>query len=134
RLQEIATPQRPVLAAVVGREGPGETLQVHAVFREPKGRATVEQIVRDANAKLSSSQQIRGWTIWQDPEFPTTPTQKVKKREIVERLLATDRGGAAPAPPGAASARERSQVERTVLPAAHVPAERGHAGAQRPQD
>src|SRR5205809_404582 len=134
RLQEIATPQRPVLATVVGLERPGETLQVHAVFLEPKDRATVEQIVRDANAKLSSSQQIRGWTIWQDPEFPTTPTQKVKKREIVERLLATDRGGAAPAAPGAGSARELSEVERIVMQVANVPAERVHAEAQLSQD
>ena len=134
RLQEIATPQRPVLATVVGLERPGETLQVHAVFLEPKDRATVEQIVRDANAKLSSSQQIRGWTIWQDPEFPTTPTQKVKKREIVERLLATDRGGAGPAAPGAGSARELSEVERIVMQVANVPAERVHAEAQLSQD
>src|SRR2546428_7164934 len=99
RLQEIATPHRPLLAPVAGLPRPCATLQVHAVFLEPKDRATVDQIVRDANAKLSSSQQIRGWTIWPDAEFPTTPTQKVKKREIVERLLASPRGGAAPRGP-----------------------------------
>src|SRR5204863_7787455 len=46
RIEALATPQRPVLATVVGLERPGETLQVHAVFLEPKERATIEQIVR----------------------------------------------------------------------------------------
>src|SRR5213596_3498359 len=92
-----------------------------------------EQIVRDANAKLSSSQQIRGWTIWPDAEFPTTPTQKVKKREIVERLLAIGRGE--PATVAAAGAtRELSDVERIVMQVANVPADRVHAEAQLSQD
>ncbi|HEV8468917.1 MAG TPA: 1-acyl-sn-glycerol-3-phosphate acyltransferase, partial [Candidatus Limnocylindria bacterium] len=133
RIQELATPQRPVLATVVGLERPGETLQVHAVFLEPKDRATVEAIVRDANAKLSSSQQVRGWTIWPDPEFPTTPTQKVKKREIVERLLAIGRGEPEPVA-ATGSARELSEVERIVMQVANVPAERVHADAQLSQD
>src|SRR5207302_911486 len=110
RLEEIATPQRPVLATDVGPERPGETLQAHAGSPEPKDRATVDQIVRDANAKLSSSQQIRGWTIWPDAEFPTTPTQKVKKREIVERLGAIGRGEPEPVA-ATGSARELSEVE-----------------------
>jgi len=132
-LQELATPQRPVLATVVGLERPGETLQVHAVFLEPKDRATVDQIVRDANATLSSSQQIRGWTIWPDAEFPTTPTQKVKKREIVERLLAIGRGEPATVA-AAAATRELSDVERIVMQVANVPADRVHADAQLSQD
>jgi long-chain acyl-CoA synthetase len=133
RLQALATPLRPVLATVVGLERPGETLHVHAVFLEPKDRPTVEQIVRDANAKLSGSQQIRGWSIWPDPEFPTTPTQKVKKREIVERLLTIGKGE-----PAAAArrdeGRELSDVERLVAQVANVPPERIHPDAQLSQD
>jgi long-chain acyl-CoA synthetase len=134
RIQELSTPQRPVLATVVGLERPGETLQVHAVFLEPKDRATVESIVRDANAKLSSSQQIRGWTIWPDKEFPTTPKQSVKKREVVDRLLAMGRGEPERAAATEGPTRELSDVERIVMQVANVPAERVNAGAQLSQD
>src|SRR2546428_252867 len=99
RLQKIATPHRPLLAPVAGLPRPCATLQVHAVFLEPKDPAAVAQIGRETNAKLSGSQQIRGWSIWPDPEFPTTPKQSVRKREIVEALLRTASGGAAPATP-----------------------------------
>jgi long-chain acyl-CoA synthetase len=134
RLQELATPQRPVLATVVGLERPGETLHVHAVFVEPKDRATVESIVRDSNSKLSSSQQIRGWTIWPDAEFPTTPTQKVKKREVIERVLAMGKGEPEAAPAAAQAGRQLSDVERIVGQVANVPADRVHADAQLSQD
>src|SRR2546428_2621143 len=99
RIAAIATAQRPVVATVVGLERPGEPVHVHAVFLEPKDPAIVERIVRETNATLSGSQQIRGWSIWPDAEFPTTPKQSVRKREIVEALLRTASGGAAPATP-----------------------------------
>src|SRR2546430_450191 len=90
RIEAIATPLRPEVATVVGLQRPGEDIQVHAVFLM-KDSEQVASIVRDTNVKLSGSQQIRGWTIWPDEEFPTTPTQKVKKRFVVERLLAMGR-------------------------------------------
>ncbi|HEV8229820.1 MAG TPA: AMP-binding protein, partial [Candidatus Limnocylindria bacterium] len=129
RLQELATPLRPTLAVVVGLERAGEAVHVHAVFVEPKDRDVVTSIVRDANAKLSGSQQIRGWTIWPDDEFPTTPTQKVKKREVISRILSM--GKEEPAPRVAAAAqRELSEVERIVAQVANVPADRVTAEAQ----
>jgi long-chain acyl-CoA synthetase len=133
RIDALSTPQRPVLATVIGLERPGETLHVHAVFLEPKDRATIEQIVRDANAKLSPSQQIRGWTIWPEAEFPTTPTQKVKKREITERLIASGRSDPAPVAT-ASSGRQLSEVERIVMQVANVPADRVTPDAQLSQD
>ncbi|OLD10090.1 MAG: hypothetical protein AUJ06_02785 [Chloroflexi bacterium 13_1_40CM_3_70_6] len=122
RIAAIATAQRPVIATVVGLERPGESVQVHAVFLEPKDPATVAAIVRDANAKLSGSQQIRGWTIWPEPEFPTTPKQSVRKREIVEALLRSPREGVVPTRPEAASTeRALSEVERLIVQVANVP-------------
>src|SRR5205823_13611808 len=91
RVQAASSPLQPVIATVVGLQPPGEAVGVHAVFLL-KDPAVVEAIVRDANTKLSGSQQIRGWTIWPDDDFPTTPTQKVKKRFVVERLLELQRG------------------------------------------
>ena len=134
RIEALATPQRPVLATVVGLERPGETLQVHAVFLEPKERATIEQIVRDANAKLSSSQQIRGWTVWPESEFPTTPTQKVKKREIIERLLAMGRGETQPVSIEAGPARQLTEVEQLVAQVGNVPPDHVRPEAQLSQD
>ena len=133
RIQELATAQRPNLAAVIGLEPPGETLQVHAVFVEPRSNDEVARIVRETNATLSNSQQIRGWTIWPDAEFPTTPTQKVKKREVIERVLAMGRAGAS-SRPAIAAARELSPVEKLVAQTANVGPERVWPEAQLSQD
>ncbi len=120
RIQAAATPQRPELATVVGLQRPGEEVHVHAVFLL-KDREQVTQIVRDANAKLSGSQQIRGWTIWPDEEFPTTPTQKVKKRYVIERLLQLERVDAARAAAPAEPDRKLTEIESLVAQAANLP-------------
>ena len=120
RIRAVATPQRPEVATVVGLQRPGEDVQVHAVFLI-KDQDEVRQIVRDANARLSGSQQIRGWTAWPDDEFPTTPTQKVKKNQVILRLLEMGRGEAAPAPTAAeAQARTLTEVERIVAQVANA--------------
>jgi len=129
RIQELATPQRPTLAVVVGLERPGENLQVHAVFVEPKDPQQVAAIVRDTNTKLSGAQQIRGWTVWPDEQFPTTPTQKVKKTEVIARILTMGKDEPA-ARPASAALRELTEVERLVAQTANVPAERVFPDAQ----
>jgi long-chain acyl-CoA synthetase len=134
RIQAAATPQRPVIATVVGLQRPGEDVQVHAVFllKDPDA---VKAIVRDANTKLSGSQQIRGWTIWPEDDFPTTPTQKVKKRIVIEQLLDMGRDEQArAAPTGAAAARELSDVGRLVAQATTVPPAAIHSGAHLSAD
>ncbi len=133
RIQDLATPLRPTLAVVVGLERPGETLHVHAVFVEPKDPDTVASIVRSANERLSGAQQIRGWTVWPDDQFPTTPTQKVKKREVVERILTMGKAEA-PTRPAAAAARELTEIERLVANTANVPDERVWPEAQLSAD
>src|SRR5258707_15091111 len=57
RVQAASSPQRPEIATIVGLEPPGEAIHVHAVFllKDPE---VVGAIVRDANTKLSGSQQI----------------------------------------------------------------------------
>ncbi len=122
RVQAASSPVRPVIATVVGLEPPGEAVHVHAVFLLTD-KTTVEAIVRDTNTKLSGSQQIRGWTMWPDDDFPTTPTQKVKKRYVIDRLLELQRGDRA-AELVVASGAERilTEVEALVAQAANVPA------------
>src|SRR4029079_18965440 len=133
RIQELATALRPTLAVVLGLGRPDETLHVHAVFVEPKDKEVVASIVRDANTKLSGSQQIRGWSIWPGDAFPTTPTQKVKKREVVEALLTLGKDEA-PARPASVAARALSEIEAIVARTAKAPAERVWPEAQLSAD
>ncbi|TMC71765.1 MAG: hypothetical protein E6J13_06680 [Chloroflexi bacterium] len=129
RIEAIATPMRPAVATIVGLQRPGEDIQVHGVFLV-KDPAEVAAIVRDANTKLSGSQQIRGWTIWPEDEFPTTPTQKVKKRLVIEQLLNMGRVEEAQTASGdRAATRELSEVEKLVATAANVPATAVHPEA-----
>jgi long-chain acyl-CoA synthetase len=129
RIEALATPLRPAVATVVGLQRPGEDIQVHAVFLV-KDKEQVASIVRDTNVKLSGSQQIRGWTIWPEDEFPTTPTQKVKKRFVVERLLTMGRVDQARAITGdQAATRTLTDVERVITQATNLPAAAVHPGA-----
>jgi len=129
RIEAVATPLRPEVATIVGLQRPGEDIQVHGVFLL-KDRELVAAIVRDTNTKLSGSQQIRGWTIWPEEEFPTTPTQKVKKRLVVEQLLNMGRVDQALAAGGTrAATRELSEVEKLIAEVATVPAAAIHPGA-----
>jgi long-chain acyl-CoA synthetase len=121
RIRAASTPQRPEIATIVGLEPPGESIHVHAVFLL-QDAAAVAAIVRDSNTKLSGSQQIRGWTIWPEVDFPTTPTQKVKKRVVLDRLLEMRRGDRAAEAVAAESAeRELTTVEKLVTQVANVP-------------
>jgi long-chain acyl-CoA synthetase len=129
RIEAVATPLRPAVATIVGLERPGEDIQVHGVFLL-NDRDQVAAIVRDANTKLSGSQQIRGWTIWPEDEFPTTPTQKVKKRLVVEQLLNMGRVEQARSVVGdQASTRTLTDVERVITQVTSLPAAAVHSGA-----
>ena len=133
RIQAIATAQRPTLAVVVGLERADEPMHVHAVFVEPKDPAVVAHIVRDTNTKVSGAQQIRGWTIWPEDTFPTTPTQKVKKREVIERILTMGKEEA-PRPATAEARRQLSEIESLVARVANVPPDRVWPEAQLSAD
>ena len=65
----------------------GQDVEIHAVLLgcEPEECSAV---VKAANAKLQPHQQIRGHTRWPDETFPLTPTLKVKRAEVAERVEA----------------------------------------------
>ena len=126
-------------AAVVGLDGDGSGAKVHAVLLldDP---SVADAIVRDANASLGGHQQIRGWTVWPDEDFPRTPSLKVKKNLVLDRLAdgaasvpaAATAGGApatAPASQVATVAGLTSQVAQVplaqVLPTARLEADLG---------
>jgi long-chain acyl-CoA synthetase len=129
RIEALATPLRPAVATVVGLQRPGEDIQVHAVFLV-KDKEQVAAIVRDTNVKLSAIQQIRGWSIWPDDEFPTTPTQKVKKRLVIDRLLTMGRVEQARSVVGdQAATRTLTDVERVITQVANLPPAAVHPAA-----
>jgi long-chain acyl-CoA synthetase len=75
---------------------PGGDPKVHAVL-VPHDGADPDEIIRAANARLGSHQQIRGHTVWPDDDLPRTHTLKVKKRFVLERLAELE-GAAARSP------------------------------------
>jgi long-chain acyl-CoA synthetase len=61
----------------------GPTVHSVLLMNEPdQARAAVQL----ANKQLASQQQIRGFTVWPDQDFPRTHTLKVKRPEVLERL------------------------------------------------
>jgi len=80
--------QSPALtdAVVVGLEGEGSEVDVHAILltKEPEA---AEAAVKAANRKLAPHQRIKDYTVWPDEDFPRTHTLKAKRQEMVPRLL-----------------------------------------------
>jgi long-chain acyl-CoA synthetase len=59
--------------------------EVHSVLlmeNPEKAKVAVQQ----ANKRLAAHQQIRGFTVWPDQDFPKTHTLKVKRQEILDAL------------------------------------------------
>ena len=78
-------------SAVIGIEtaqGP-EPMAVLILSREGADAATA---VEHANQRLSPQQRIRHWKLWPDPEFPLTPTKKIRKPAVAKRMEATRTG------------------------------------------
>ena len=72
-------------AVVIGlMEGDGGP-NVHAILLmdDPsQAKAAIQQ----ANKQLASHQQVRGYTIWPEADFPRTHTLKVKRPEVLEKF------------------------------------------------
>jgi long-chain acyl-CoA synthetase len=72
-------------AVVIGlmEDDSGPTVHAILLMDEPdKAKAVIQQ----ANKQLASHQQIRGYTIWPDEDFPRTHTLKVKRPEVLDKL------------------------------------------------
>ncbi|HEX3559704.1 MAG TPA: AMP-binding protein [Pyrinomonadaceae bacterium] len=72
------------VVAVEGARGP-EPLAV-LIMRD--AQADPAQAVKRANQTLARHQRVRLWHVWPEGDFPRTPTQKVRKRDILERVKA----------------------------------------------
>jgi len=86
---EAALNRQPEIKAscVIGVEGPrGPEALAALILRDEK--ADPAEVVKRANTQLSQSQQIRRWFVWPEPDFPRTPTRKVRKLIVKEAALA----------------------------------------------
>src|SRR5215212_11486404 len=73
------------LSAVVGVEGPRGPEPLAVLILSDAG-ADPASVIERANESLARHQHVRRWQVWPDSDFPRTPTQKVRKRDILERL------------------------------------------------
>ena len=80
-------------SCVLGVQGAGGP-EPMAVLILHDDRSDAGAIVKRVNTRLSSPQQIRRWAVWPEPDFPRTPTQKIRKVLVRDKVLA----GAAPQP------------------------------------
>lgn len=85
-VENVLNAQEGVRESVVfGKPGPdGET--VHAVLLLEAG-ADPDRIIMASNLKLQRHQRIKGYTVWVGADFPRTATMKVKKPEVIKRVL-----------------------------------------------
>lgn len=72
-------------AVVIGlmENGEGPTVYAILLMEDPsQARAAIQQ----TNKQLASPQQIRGYTLWPEKDFPRTPSLKVKRPEVMDKL------------------------------------------------
>ena len=74
-------------AVVIGlmEKDEGPTVYGILLMEDP---SQAKAVIQQTNKQLASHQQIRGYTVWPDKDFPRTHTLKVKRPEVMERLQA----------------------------------------------
>jgi long-chain acyl-CoA synthetase len=86
---EAALNRQPEIrqSAVVCADGARGT-EALAVLIMRDADADPSKAVERANRELARHQQVLRWRVWPEADFPRTPTQKVRKRDILEKLSA----------------------------------------------
>jgi long-chain acyl-CoA synthetase len=72
-------------AIVVGLPQRDGRIEIHAVILS-SDHVNLGAAIQETNRLLASHQQIRGFTVWPDEEFPRTHTLKVKRHEVLAAL------------------------------------------------
>jgi len=73
-------------SCVVGLAKPNGMVEIHAVLLLDEDHKKTDDIVAQANEKLASYQQILGFSVWPDEDFPRSATKKIKKDIVLEFL------------------------------------------------
>ena len=79
-------------SCVIGLERGGAE-EVHAVLILDGSGTAPEDIISQANSHLDALQQITGFTLWNEAEFPKTTTLKIKKFAVKESVEKGAEGG-----------------------------------------
>jgi long-chain acyl-CoA synthetase len=82
-------------SAVVGLDTP-QGLEPFAVLLLRDEHSDPAEVVKNANEMLSPYQQIRRWTVWPEADFPRTPTQKIRKPVVMEKVKEWSIAGSSP--------------------------------------
>lgn len=82
-------------AVVLGRSRGGRVI-IHAVVLCRETEADLSQILAETNERLEPHQKIQNIQAWDQPDFPRTPTQKVRRTAVAAAL---DGGGPVPEEP-----------------------------------
>lgn len=90
-------------STVIGLAHASGAVEIHAVLLLEDHAPMAHNIITHANQELASYQQITGWTVWHEQDFPRSATRKVKK-EVVRAFLE-----------GKQAAQPVSQGEQSVL-------------------
>jgi len=77
---------RDCIVVGISREGNEEPCAVLLLREE---RADPVEVIRGANEKLASHQQIRHWHVWPEEDFPRTSTQKPRSNVIAAAARAS---------------------------------------------
>ena len=107
---------------VVGLPKDGGSVEVHAVLLMDDASQAAE-MVRRANTQLAAHQQIQGFTVWPEEDFPRTHTLKIKTPLVLEYLLrqaGQDGQEPAQAPPEKETAAV-SDLQRVIALACALP-------------
>jgi long-chain acyl-CoA synthetase len=92
---EAALGKQPEIrqCAVVGVEGPRGPEPLAVLIMRDAGADPAGAVER-ANSSLARHQQVRRWHVWPEGDFPRTATQKVRKRDILEKVKAEEKAKA----------------------------------------
>ncbi|HEX5891161.1 MAG TPA: AMP-binding protein [Pyrinomonadaceae bacterium] len=84
---EAALDRQPEVrvSCVVAVEGARGSEPFAAIIPHDRNE-NVDAAIKRANEQLAEYQQIRRWSIWPEPDFPRTATQKILKRDVALAL------------------------------------------------
>ena len=72
-------------AAVFGLMKQNHGPEVHAVLLMDDA-SKAKTVIQQTNKQLASHQQIRGFTVWPETDFPRTHTLKVKRLDVLDKI------------------------------------------------
>ncbi|HJM69128.1 MAG TPA: AMP-binding protein, partial [Candidatus Babeliales bacterium] len=76
-------------SAVLGIKKDNGMVEINAaLLMNPDAKdCDVEKLIDQANSELASYQQITGWSVWPEDDFPRSATRKIQKEKVKTHIL-----------------------------------------------